>query len=283
MLGRRRQHVLLPSGRPAAQRGLVEADDMRQRDQRLDHCDDLGHRGRAPGQHAVHEPARGSRPASQVSDQLDAAGHRHVLVDQQIHRQRLEVHPIARRRRRHLARQHRDMLSTAAAADPVHVVLPHLDTHQRQVVHLVGVLDADIVRLGQVRPAPAAALRAVRHPLIRCTHPRQRAAPGTGLLAPPAPRALHPLRYGPAPARKIVAGRRHRGVPAVTPGHPLQPPHPLLQRRVRLPQTHDHPGLLPGKRDQLPARQLLQPGHNARSSQLAAQPTHRHAEDQLPT
>lgn len=57
-------------------------------------------------------------------------------------------------------------------------------------------------------------------------------------------------------------------------GLPLQPPHPLLQRGVRLTQLHDQPGLLPRKSDQLLARQLLQPGHSPRSSRKVA-PTSR--------
>lgn len=56
-------------------------------------------------------------------------------------------------------------------------------------------------------------------------------------------------------------------------GLPLKPQHPLLQRRVRLTQLANHPSLLPGKRDQLLARQLIQPGHSARSSQLTARPS----------
>lgn len=73
--------------------GLVEADDVSQRDQRCDRGDDLGDRGRASGQHAVHQPVRGPGPAGQIGDQLHAPLHRNMLIDQQIHRSDLRFGP----------------------------------------------------------------------------------------------------------------------------------------------------------------------------------------------
>jgi hypothetical protein len=58
------------------------------------------------------------------------------------------------------------MLGTTGAADPVHIVLADLDADLWQIVHLVRAFDAHISGLGQIRPAPAATFRAVRHPLI---------------------------------------------------------------------------------------------------------------------
>lgn len=69
------------------------------------------------------------------------------------------------------------------------------------------------------------------------------------------------------PSRKIITGRRHGGVAAVPGGLPLQLAHPLFQRRVGLTQPQP-------ESDQLLARQLLQPGHSARSSHLAANSSH---------
>lgn len=132
-------------------------------------------------------PLRWPRSAAQVGDQLDAALHRYVLVNQQIHRQGLQIHPVAARGRRHLGRQHPDMLGAATAADPVDVVLADLDVDLGQVVHLMRALDAHIADPGQIRPAPAATRRAVRHPLIRDAHPRHRAALRVLLLSPLAP------------------------------------------------------------------------------------------------
>ena len=47
----------------------------------------------------------------------------------------------------------------------------------------MGAFDAHIVRCGQIRPAPTAAFRAVRYPLIRDAHPWHRGARGTRLLS----------------------------------------------------------------------------------------------------
>jgi hypothetical protein len=57
-------------------------------------------------------------------------------------------------------------------------MLADLDPNLGQIVHLVGARDAHIVRLSQIHPASAPALRAVRHPLIRDAHPRHRVALG---------------------------------------------------------------------------------------------------------
>jgi DNA-binding IclR family transcriptional regulator len=101
------------------------------------------------------------------------------------------------------------MLSAEGAADPVHVVLADLDPNLGQIVHLVGARDAHIVRVSQIRPAPAPALPAVRYPLIGGTHPRHRVALGALLLSRLAPRVLRPLRCRLRPSRKIITGRRH--------------------------------------------------------------------------
>lgn len=47
----------------------------------------------------------------------------------------------------------------------------------------MGPFDAHIGRLGQIRPTPTVAVRAMRHVLIRDRHPRQRTARRAGLLA----------------------------------------------------------------------------------------------------
>jgi hypothetical protein len=70
------------------------------------------------------------------------------------------------------------MLGAAGAADPVHVLLADLDPNLGQIVHLVGARDAHIVRVSQIRPAPAPTSRTVRHPLIRDAYPRHRVAFG---------------------------------------------------------------------------------------------------------
>lgn len=155
------------------------------------------------------------------------------------------------------------MLGAAATADPVHVVLPHRDVYLGGIMHLVGALDADIACLRQLRPTPTAAFRSVRHLLIRHRHPWQRVARCALLLATSASPALRP-------PRKIIAGGRHGGVPAVSRGLPFQPPYPLLQRDVRLTQPRDRRGLIPTQGDQPLARQLLQSGHSPRSSPRAA-------------
>jgi hypothetical protein len=235
---------------------------VRRGEQRLDHPDDLGQRPRAPGQHAVHEPLPGPRPTAHIGDQRDAARHRH-LVDQQIHRQSREVWTVTRRCARHLRRQHPDMLGPAGAADPVHLVLADRDPNLGQIMHLVGARDAHIVRVNQIPPAPAPASPTVRHPLIRGAHPPHRVALGALLLSRLTPRVRHPLRCRLRPSRKIITGRRHGGVATVPGGPPLQLAHPLLQRHIGLTQPLHHS-------DQLLARQLLQPRHNARSSHLTA-------------
>jgi len=81
--------VFLLPGRAAPDRGLVEPGHRRQPDRGLDELDHLGQRGRAPGQHAVHEPCRRAGPAGQVRDQLHAPLHRHMLVDDDVNHQRL--------------------------------------------------------------------------------------------------------------------------------------------------------------------------------------------------
>ena len=173
VIGGGRQDVAFAPGRAGAQGRLVEPDDIRRRDQRLDQRDGATDRGRAPGEHAVTEPGRGAGPAGEIGDQLGAPGDRDVLVDQQVHDQRLEVGPVAARGRRHLVGQRGDMPTAAGAADPVHIVLAHPDPDLGQVMALVGPFDAHLGGLGQVRPAGALAVRAVRNMLIGLSHPRQ--------------------------------------------------------------------------------------------------------------
>jgi hypothetical protein len=105
------------------------------------------------------------------------------------------------------------MLGAAGAADPVHVVLADLDPNLGQIVHLVGARDAHIVRVSQIRPAPAPTSRTVRHPLIRDAYPRHRVAFGALLLSRLAPRVLHPLRCRLSPSRKIITGRSMEELP----------------------------------------------------------------------
>jgi hypothetical protein len=80
----------------------------------------------------------------------------------------------------------------------------------------------------------------------------------TAVLAPLAPALLRPVRRKLHPARQVIGRGRHRRVRTIAAHLPLQPPYPLLQRRVGLQKLRE--------RDQLLARQLLQPGHNQRSS-----------------
>ena len=44
----------------------------------------------------MHEPARRAGPAGEIADQLHTAPHRDVLVDQQVHHQRAQIHPLCR-------------------------------------------------------------------------------------------------------------------------------------------------------------------------------------------
>ncbi len=211
---------------------------------------------------------------------------RHHLCPQRRHNQAFGIrgdmpnsayHPVTGGCGRHLARQRAEVFGAAGAPNPVHVVLADLDVNLRQIVHLMRALDTHIVRIGQIRPTPATTVRAVRHPLIGRAHPRHRVALRARLFPPPAPRTLRPLRRRLRPARKIITGGRHRRVAAVARGLPLQPPDPLLQHHVGLAQ-------LQHQSDQLLARQLLQPGHNARSSQLTARssrPTRRRSTTDL--
>lgn len=168
------------------------------------------------------------------------------------------------------------MLGAAATADPVHVVLPHRDVYLGGIMHLVGALDADIACLRQLRPTPTAAFRSVRHLLIRHRHPWQRVARCALLLATSASPALRP-------PRKIIAGGRHGGVPAVSRGLPFQPPYPLLQRDVRLTQPRDRRGLIPTQGRSAP--RAAAPPIRAQSEIITkGRPavTHRHAQDHYP-
>jgi hypothetical protein len=96
-----------------------------------------------------------------------------MLIDQQVHDQRAQVDPVAAGRRGHRVGQRRDVLTPAPAADPVHIVLTHHDPDLGQVMGLMGTFDAHLGRLGQVRPARAVTVGAVRHMLIRGRHPWQ--------------------------------------------------------------------------------------------------------------
>jgi hypothetical protein len=76
----------LLAGGARADGGLVEVDDLGQGDQRLDQVDDPGHRRRDRGEDLVDEPGRHGG-TDQISDQPHTPLDRHVLHDQQIHRQ----------------------------------------------------------------------------------------------------------------------------------------------------------------------------------------------------
>ena len=134
------------------------------------------------------------------------------------------------------------MLAPAPAADPVDVVLPHHDLDLGQVVGLVRTLHPHLRRPGQVRTAPAAALRAVRHVLISLGHPRQRTALRALLLARSRPEPFarlgaglfrpgdHPWRVAsrssrcceprPAPGRSSARPTAHSPRPAPRSPHP---------------------------------------------------------------
>ena len=138
------------------------------------------------------EPDRRAGPTGHIGDQLHDPFHRHVLVDQQVHHQRLDVEPVAGPRRGHLLGQRGDVLAPAAAADPVQVVLDHLDLDLGQVMHLMRAFDAHVGGPAQPRPARAVPARAMRHVLVRGVHPTQRGTRRALLLAAlrPEPRAV---------------------------------------------------------------------------------------------
>ena len=190
-----RMYFLTPAG---PQRITVSSNPATagQHHRRLDQLDHLGQHGRALAQHAVHEPRRWRPPAGQVRDQLHAAFHRHMLVNDEVDDQRLQARPVAGRCRGHTGWQRAGVLPAAAAADPPHVMLGDLDGDFRQVVHLMRALDAHVFGGGQVRPAGAAASRAVARRLIRGIRPAQPAALSTRLLAPAPPGRAAP---GPPP------------------------------------------------------------------------------------
>src|SRR3954467_7238421 len=100
------------------------------------------------------------------------------------------------------------MLDTTAAAHPIHIVLPHPDPHLGQVMDLVRPLDTHIVGRGQIRAAPAAASRAVRHRLVRDGYPRHRVALSAFLLTSLTTCGLRPFRRRFHPTRQIIAGWR---------------------------------------------------------------------------
>jgi hypothetical protein len=71
---------------------------------------------------------------------------------------------------------------------------------------------------------------------------RQGPAHPRPLFSARAPRTARPPRHRVRlrPTRRIIAGRWHRGVTAVTRNQPLQSPHPLLKRHAGLTQPEHH-------------------------------------------
>ena len=138
----------------------------------------------------------------------------------------------------------------AGAAAALSPVLGHAQAQCRQVEHLAG-LDPDHHRAGQVRAAPAAALRGVLHDLVGPLDLGQMRARGAGLLTRPAALGLlgvAPLR--PRGLTQAVRGRRLGGVGGVPAEPALQLHHPRLQRGdqagllgVDRAQLGDHRGL----------------------------------------
>ncbi|MCA1676848.1 MAG: hypothetical protein LC799_33290, partial [Actinobacteria bacterium] len=109
----------------------------------------------------VDKPTRRAHPAGQITDQRRAALDRHVLIDQQVHDQRFQVHPVARRGARHPGRQCADMLAPTPTADPIHVMLTDPDPDLGQVMFLMGTLNAHLHSPGQIRPAHTVTRRAM--------------------------------------------------------------------------------------------------------------------------
>ena len=165
-----------------------------------------------------------------------------MLVDDQVDHQGLQAWPVAGRGRGHTGRQRAHMLPAAAATDPPHLMLGHLDADLRQIKHLMRALHPHVPGGRQVRPASAAPHRAVTHRLIRGIHPAQPAAWRTRLLPPlpPRPAVPAPPAFRLATARQhIVAGRRQRRVPRMAGDDPLQPGQAASQLGVLFPQRRD--------------------------------------------
>jgi hypothetical protein len=79
-------------------------------------------------------------------------------------------------------------------------------------------------------------------------------APGRFPPPPPPRPALRPFRRRLLPARNVINRRRHRRIPRVPRGQPLQPANPILQ-------LGDHASQFPDNGEQLGPRQLLESRH----------------------
>jgi hypothetical protein len=102
--------------------------------------------------------ARTRRPrgaAGQVRDLWHASLHRHMMVDDQAGRPGLEVHLVAERVGRHIARQRARVLPAVAIADPAHVMPDHPDSHRGKVAYLTGAFDPQVRDAAESAPAAA--------------------------------------------------------------------------------------------------------------------------------
>lgn len=107
---------------------------------------------------------------------------------------------------------------------------------------MVTAFDAHLGRLGQIRPAHAAAVRAVRH-VLSATGTTAANYPPHPAACPACAPTFHRLGLRLAPPWKIIRRRRYRKVPAVAAHDPLQRRDPLDQPRVRRRQLLDRIGL----------------------------------------
>ena len=249
LLGERAQHVLPGPGQAGPQRGLVEHGDTGTGNQRADQLDHVRGEFRGRAQAGMDEPGRHLRPGG-IADQLSAPLHRDMLEHHQVEGQGPQVRADRHRRVRHPRRAGRHVVPPAAAHRLVQVVLDPLRGRLGNLQLLERPGHARILRAGQVRAAPAPALREMIPRVVRLgpAHRRPRRA---RLLAPvPLPRLPlrgPPLFAGRLAARDVITRGRHRGVLAFSRARqcPLQPGHPLPQLRdlFRLrPQLLPQPG-----------------------------------------
>ncbi len=125
-----------------------------------------GDRVCAQGQQRV-QPARRDRHPAQLDDRLPGPLDRQVLTDQEVQRERAQLRPVRHRRPGHPLGPGGHVAASAAAHDPVEIVLGHPDPCRGEVVGLVRAGDPDHRRLGQRRPAATRPDREVRLDPVR--------------------------------------------------------------------------------------------------------------------
>jgi len=253
------QQVLLGPAGADPYRGLVAAHRVRRADQRADELVDGEQTLRGAGQQPVH-PARARRCAGQRCHQLHTPLYRDCVHHHQVHAPALQVRPVRHRCVGQAVGPVGDVDPPADAAHRVQVVLGAGGAHLRDLVLLVRTGNPQVGPVSKVCPAPARALREVRHRLVRLRPPRQMHPRRARLLTPlalatPTGRLVRRRR----PPGQVVGARRHRRVPRVAAQPPLQLRHPCCQRNSLCLQLLDHLSLGGHQREQLLARQLLQP------------------------